>query len=606
MDAVTLAPTLVYSRASGSAFRMGTTPVTVTAVDGAGNRSTCGFNVTVKDLEAPTVSCPASLLVQATSATGTAVRYPPATGSDAMSHVTLAYSRASGSTFPLGTTPVTVTATDSGGNAATCTFAVSVQDTLPPALSCPASVTAEPTDAYGAQVTYPAATVSDATAVAVSYSQPSGTLFPLGINLVTVTARDSSGNSASCSFSVTVRDTLAPTLTCPYNVTAEAHDPRGVSVTYPPAMVSDAVTATPTLVYSKLSGSTFLPGQTRVTVMATDESGNAATCNFTVTVRDAVAPTITCPSAVLAEAADSTGAPVRFGAAIASDTMTVSPPVTYSHTPGSTFPLGTTVVTALATDAAGNVASCSFPVTVTDTQAPALTCPMNMGVTATSPSGASVVYPPATVSDGISPASVSYSHPSSTLFPMGLTTVTVTAQDRAGNRSSCTFSVVVRDTTAPTVACPANVVAEATSPSGAVVTFPAAVVGDHSPVTQSASPASGSLLPVGLTAVTVTAMDDVGNSGMCVFTVQVRDTTAPAIACPGTVTVDTPTPEGASVAYPDATASDAVTAQPSITYSHAAGAVFPVGTTTLNAVARDATGNASTCTFNVVVRPPNG
>jgi hypothetical protein len=399
-----------------------------------------------------------------------------------------------------------------------------------------------------------------------------------------------------------VRDTRSPTLTCPFNVTAEALDPRGVTVTYPAATVSDAVTTWPSVIYSKDSGSTFLPGQTQVTVMATDDAGNAATCRFYVTVRDSVAPTLTCPANVVAEATGSTGAPVYFGSAVASDAMTLSPAVTYSRAPGSTFAPGATAVTATATDAVGNVATCGFTVTVRDSVAPTLSCPPSLFAQATSASGAAVMYPAALASDGVSTVSVAYSTPSGATFPVGTTTVTATATDAPGNRSTCAFTVTVGDLTAPALTCPAHVVAEAADVTGATVTYPQAATSDLFPVTLSASPASGSRFPVGTTAVTVKAMDALGNSSLCTFTVQVRDTTAPTITCPGTVTTDAPGPEGALVNYPGATASDAVTVPPDLTYSRASGTLFPVGTTTLSAVARDAAGNAATCTFDVVVR----
>jgi hypothetical protein len=495
----------------------------------------------------------------------------------------------------------------------TCSFTVSVQDTLAPRLSCPAGVTAEATQATGAQVTYPAATVSDASGnVVLAYSQPTGTVFPPGVSQVSVTATDGAGNSASCSFTVSVRDTLPPTLTCPFNVTAEATDPRGVSVSYPPALVTDAVSALTNTVYSKDSGSTFLPGQTRVTVMATDESGNASTCNFYVTVRDTRPPLLSCPAPVFAEATGSTGAAVQYGAAIATDAMTLTPSLTYSPAASSTFPVGTTVVTASATDAAGNVASCTFPVTVRDSHAPVLSCPPNVSFQATSASGAQVTYQgtyqPPTASDGISATSITYSRPPTGAFPMGTTPVTATATDGAGNRASCTWHVIVRDMAAPALTCPANVIAEATEPGGAWVTYPQPTASDLTPVTVSASPASGTRFPVGVTAVTVVAADGGGNTSLCTFTVQVRDTTPPALTCPANVATDATSPSGASVAYPEATASDAVTAMPHVIFSHAPGTVFPVGTTTLNAVARDDAGNASTCTFDIVVRqaPFNG
>jgi MYXO-CTERM domain-containing protein len=58
------------------------------------------------------------------------------------------------------------------------------------------------------------------------------------------------------------------------------------------------------------------------------------------------------------------------------------------------------------------------------------------------------------------------------------------------------------------------------------------------------------------------------------------------------------------VTYPPATASDAVTALPALTYSQPSGSLFPVGTTAVTAAATDGAGNHTTCTFQVVVQPP--
>jgi hypothetical protein len=136
-----------------------------------------------------------------------------------------------------------------------------------------------------------------------------------------------------------------------------------------------------------------------------------------------------------------------------------------------------------------------------------------------------------------------------------------------------------------------------------VVTYPPATVVHGSPVTLSTSQESGTRFPVGTTAVTVTATDASGDSALCTFMVAVRDTTAPTVTCPDSITVQALGPDGAAVAYPDATASDTVTLAPTLTWSQVSGSLFPVGTTPVNAVARDDAGNAATCSFNVVVQP---
>jgi hypothetical protein len=75
----------------------------------------------------------------------------------------------------------------------------------------------------------------------------------------------------------------------------------------------------------------------------------------------------------------------------------------------------------------------------------------NLTVEATSPSGAVVNYGPPSATDLVSGVTFAYSQASGTTFAMGTTTVTVTASDASGNKSTQTFTVLVRDTTPPVV-----------------------------------------------------------------------------------------------------------------------------------------------------------
>lgn len=78
-----------------------------------------------------------------------------------------------------------------------------------------------------------------------------------------------------------------------------------------------------------------------------------------------------------------------------------------------------------------------------DRTAPVLTVPSDIAVQATGDGGATVSYPPATATDAIGVTSLTYSKASGTLFPIGTTTVTVTAKDAADNTTIGTFSITV-------------------------------------------------------------------------------------------------------------------------------------------------------------------
>lgn len=110
---------------SGSFFPLGTTSVTCATSQG----ENCAFTVTVNQAEPPTINCPSNLTAVAPATcnqNGSAiVNFPAPAASDSCGSVITVCSPASGSTFPLGTTTVTCTATSAGGSSA-CTFTVTV------------------------------------------------------------------------------------------------------------------------------------------------------------------------------------------------------------------------------------------------------------------------------------------------------------------------------------------------------------------------------------------------------------------------------------------------------------------------------------------------
>jgi hypothetical protein len=256
------------SPASGSFFPIGTTTVTCTAGGGS-----CSFTVTVKDTQAPAITCPPNItaLTAGPNAGSVAVNYPAPSVSDNCPGATVQCAPASGSTFPVGSTTITCTATDAAGNKASCSFLVCVT-------AGPANI-AVPNDPNqcGAIVNYPA---TNGGCGSITFSPPSGSFFPIGTTTVTGTA-----NGGSASFTVTVIDTQAPTITCPANVTATTGGPNNPSVvvTYPAPAASDNCPGV-TVQCTPPSGSSFLVGTTTVTCTATDAAGNNTSCSFTVTV----------------------------------------------------------------------------------------------------------------------------------------------------------------------------------------------------------------------------------------------------------------------------------------------------------------------------------
>ena len=244
-------------------------------------------------------------------------------------------------------------------------------DNIAPVINASCNLTKEATGPDGAVVTYTGTATDDVDgSVPVVFDPPSGSLFALGGTPVVATAQDFNGNTATFNCQVVVVDTTPPALTLPGNLLVEASSPAGAVVTFA-ASAHDIVSGNVDVGLSHQSGSIFPLGVTVVTATAQDDFENVATGSFTVTVVDTTPPTIHVPEPITAEATSAAGASVNF-LATATDVVSGRVPVSYGINPGSTFPLGTTTVTASATDAAGNTAMGAFTVTVVDTTAPVI------------------------------------------------------------------------------------------------------------------------------------------------------------------------------------------------------------------------------------------
>ena len=341
---------------------------------------------------------------------------------------------------------------------------------------------------------------------------------------------------------MTVQDTQAPAITCPANITVPntAGACNAVATYTTPTPTDNCPGATAACVPA--SGTSFPVGVTTVTCTAMDASPNSpnTTCTFTVTVQDTQAPAITCPANItVPNTAGACNAVVTYTTPTPTDNC---PGATAACLPasGTTFNVGVTTVTCTAMDASPNSpdTTCTFTVTVQDTQAPTLSaCPANITApNATGACNAVVTYTPPTATDNCGTATVTCVPASGSTFVVGTTTVTCTATDASVNSpdSTCMFTVTVQDTQAPTITCPANQTAFSASGNPISVTFPAPTAADNCPgVTVVCVPASGANFAVGVTTVTCTASDASPNSPdtTCSFTVTVNSfTPAPTMS----------------------------------------------------------------------------
>jgi 6-phosphogluconolactonase (cycloisomerase 2 family) len=271
---------------SGTFFPVGTTTITCSA-EGLDDAQ---FTITVKDIDAPKISCPEDITVATEPNKCSAkVNFKVSATDFCDANPIIEIDLPSGTEFPKGTTTVHIKATDNAGNFSNCIFTVKVVDQQAPSINCAVDVTVNNApDQCGAAVNYQLPTASDncPDVGAVSCNPPSGTFFPIGATTVTCTVKDASNNSSQCSFKVTVKDTQAPAINCPADKIAATATPcdAGLVVNYPAPMVSDNCPNNLLVVCTPASGAVFPVGATTVTCKVTDGGGNQAECSFKVTI----------------------------------------------------------------------------------------------------------------------------------------------------------------------------------------------------------------------------------------------------------------------------------------------------------------------------------
>ena len=567
-------------------YPVGVTLVTWSATDNAGNTGSATQTVTVTDTTAPVVTPPADVDAEATGPT-TAVALGAASASDLVDGALTPTADNLGP-YPVGITLVTWSATDGAGNTGSATQTVTITDTTGPVVTPPADVGAEATGPTTA-VALGTASASDLVDGPLTATADNLGPYPVGMTLVTWSATDGAGNTGSATQTVTVTDSGAPVVTAPADVGAEATGPT-TAVALGTASATDAEDGPLTPTADNLGP--YPVGMTLITWSATDGAGNTGNATQTVTVTDTTAPVVTPPADVGAEATGPTTA-VALGAASASDL--VDGPLTATADNLGPYPVGITLVTWSATDGAGNTGSATQTVTITDSGAPVVTPPANVGAEATGPTTA-VALGTASAGDLVDGA-LTPTADNLGPYPVGVTLVTWSATDGAGNTGSATQTVTVTDSGAPVVAPPANVSVEATGPTTAV-TLGTASAGDLVDGALTATANNLGPYPVGVTLVTWSATDGAGNTGSATQTVTVTDTTAPVVTPPADVGAEATGPTTA-VALGTASAGDLVDGALTPTADNLG--PYPVGATLVTWSATDGAGNTGSATQTVTV-----
>ena len=541
------------------------------ATDACGNMATATQVVTVTDDVAPTLveAQPDDELVMC----GSAIPAVPALtfNDNCADAVVVDFSEVTNSVNSANEILITRTwvATDACGNSITVDQVVTVMDVTGPVITtCPTNINADnDSGVCGAIVTYDIPTFNDncdpnGTIGTLTLGLNSGDIFPIGVTTVEYTFFDVAGNQlgSPCSFTVTIADNENPQFqNCPtpgFTVDVFTNDcVSGANWSIPVAVdncsgVSVAAAATNTIAQGDAN---VAPGMYTLTYVATDATGNTATCEFVVNVLDTENPVLTCPAQsavtvkgtdincqfVMASVALDATASENCGIMSLTHDFTSASSASNNTLNGHTFDLGNSTVTWTATDDSGNTATCVVIITVEDDVDPTFVCPADMTV-----SGCEGIVPNLisglTGLDNCSDAanvSFTQSPPAGTLFgpsPGATIDITITATDEAGNESSCITVLTVVDNLMPVfLDCPLQplVFGNDVDDCSAFVNWDVPIAQDNcsDPITpvQTAGPTPGTQQAVGTYTISYTATDADGNFAICTFNVVVTDTQSP-------------------------------------------------------------------------------
>jgi HYR domain-containing protein/PKD domain-containing protein len=619
---------------AGNIFPAGSTTITYTATDDAGNSSTATQVVTVTD-NTPPVIITWHLSVSTDHGLCSAVVAHGTSATDNCGTPTLTGTRSDGllltDAYPKGVTTISWLATDGSGNTAAATQTITVSDTEHPTIATTnLSVFTDPS-LCSAVVAHGTTADDNCPGVVLTGTRSDGLLltdpYPDGITTISWLATDTSGNTATAAQTIEVKDNENPTLTPPPGITTST----GPLATICGKLIGDGALGTATA-HDNCSvtvtrtgvpaGNIFPVGSTTITYTATDPTGNAVSGTQVITVVDDTNPVITTANINANTDGGLCAATVAHGTTATDNCGT--PTLTGTRSDGllltDAYPKGVTTISWLATDAHLNSATATQTITVIDNEPPVVTPPAAISVN-TGPDATicGLLIPDtalgtALATDNCSVTVTRTGVPSGNIFPVGSTTLTYTAMDPSGNTTTVTQVVTVSDDTPPVLAAPAAI--NAVTGSSATIcgrmisdaTLGAPVASDNCSVTVTRTGVpTGNIFPVGTTTITYTAKDPSGNTTVQTQVVTVVDNTPPAIT---TANISVPTGTGvctATIASLGTTATDNC-GTATLVGTRGDGLPladpYPKGTTTITWVATDGNGNTANATQTVEVTNP--
>ncbi len=541
-------------------FPLGDTQVTFSVSDNAGNIGNNTATVNVRDETPPTI-----LLLGDESITINVGEEYSEQGATALDNVDGDVSNnivitGKVDTLTLGLYNLQYNVTDVAGNiASTVTRNVSVQDSFAPVISVPLSIEVAATDSLGtarsnAEIAFflNAASALDAMdGVIEQINHDAAVTLPLGVNTITFSATDLSGNTGLGLATIVVSDLTAPAINLlglsaqTLNV-GEAYNEMGVTVMdNVDGDISASIVVSGSVDSSKV-------GLYNLTYNIKDGAGNAAQTQVRViTVQDVAAPVVTAPAAIIVVATDANGTDAMVEAiteflngASATDDVDGFIGQVNNDAP-LTFPLGVTTVVFSAQDSNGNIGFTQTSVMVTDQTAPVLFLEGEVNLLVNV--GDEYVEQGASATDNVDgdlTASIMVTGSIETSIP-GIYVKTYSVIDTVGNEANLSRMVSVQDVSAPVLMAPAQITVNSTDVRGVPISQAEIIDFLNSAVAQ--DDVDGEIFAIdndapqvfnlGRHIITFNATDSAGNTGFASSIITVVDTEAPVISLMGGGTI---------------------------------------------------------------------
>jgi hypothetical protein len=617
-----LSTTYSYTSTPGSCPNNIVYTQTATVTDEAGNSDSCDRTITISDTQGPVITVPADITVETDAVTCEPTVDFTYTATDCSTVTTLTADYTSGDQFPVGTTAVTVTATDECGNTSTASFNITVEDNTDPTAVCnDLTISLDDNGEASIDATDIDGGSTDACGIAsisIDAADEDWDCTEVGTHTVTLTVEDNNGNVSTCDATLTVEDNTPPIAICnDLTVTLDANGEFVLTTALADGGSTDNCgIASLVLDADDIDWDCNEIGMHVYTMTVTDVNGNVSTCNGDLTIEDTTAPVAVCND--LTVSVNSSGFyqldPEIVGAGSSDNcgesalTYSLDEDIMLCEQAGSVV-----TVTLTVTDAAGNSSTCEAEITVEDNIPPTvlecmhdLTLTTDPGLcTANSPfQDWTYIYTDNCLAEGIT---VTDDNPYNYDFPVGTTTVTLTFTDNAGNEATCSFDVTVTDNEAPAAVCQ-DITVQLDAAGNATITAADIDGGstDNCGIASleiAADDQDWTCAEVGEHTVTLTVTDIHGNVSTCDATVTVEDNVPPVAVCVDiTIQLDADGNATIMAADIDGGSTDACgIASVEIDADDENWTCADVGDNTVTLTVTDVNGNVSTCDATVTI-----